>query len=156
MSPERRRLLAVAGFLVLTLAVGVPFATAYSGHLTEFAVIGSDVAATDAAVENGTLTFSLRMENPASRPVEVVGAFFIASAGGQQYSDVSGTEVEELTIQPGETAHIGVRVELLDGYGDRTREALAAGELSINGVLNVDIGGYQVVKDVRLDGVGDG
>ncbi|MFB6221631.1 MAG: hypothetical protein ABEH90_09345 [Halolamina sp.] len=156
MSPERRRLLAVAGFLLLAIAVAVPFATTYGGHLTEFAIIGSDVAATDVSVQNGTLSFSLRMENPATRPVEVVGAFLIASAGGEQYSEVTGTEAEELTIEPGATASIEVRVNLLDGYADRTRDALAAGELSVNGVLNVDIGDYRVSRDVRLDGVGDG
>ncbi len=156
MTPKHRRILAIGCFLLLALAVAVPFATAYGGHLSEFAIIGSDVAVTDAAVENDTLTFAMRLENPSTRPVEIIGVFLIASVDDEQYSDISGTEIEEATIAPGETASLGVRIELLSGYAEPTREALNAGELSINGVLSVAIDDRTVSKDIRLDGVSDG
>lgn len=155
MTPEHRRILAIGCFLLLALSVAVPFATAYSGHLSEFAMIGSDTTVTNGVVENGTLTFDMRLENPSTRPVEITGVFLIVSSDEEQYSDISGTEITETTIDPGETANLGVRIELLSGYAEPTREALNAGELSINGVLSVDIDDRTVSKDIRLDGVSD-
>lgn len=153
--PTRRGVAALAGFAALSLAAVVPFGAAYAAHLTRFAMMGANVTVESARLDGDWLRLELAIPNPGRRPARL----FVGQLRGYTdvlLTDVTRTEVEDVTIRPGETARVNIRLPIAEGAREELQAALDAGELVVSGFLGFQVAQDSVRKRLRIEGVGGG
>lgn len=152
-APRRRDLVALAAFAGLAVVSALPFAGTYTAHLTRFAMMGADVTVESAALEDGWLRLELAVPNPGRRPARLYVGMLRAYTD-RLLTDVTRSEVESVTIRPGETATVTARLGVEEGAREALRAALDAGELTVSGFLGFQVAEDSVRKRLRLRGVG--
>lgn len=143
----------VAAFTLTAVVTVWLFVPTMFGHI---AVMNSDaveVSATDYAVSDDgeQLLVTFEVNNPTRRSIKLYnGLLYPRAADGTRLSDGTTSPLETVTVVPsGETKTVTVVIGVRKGAGDRVRNAIESGSITLSGKLNGRISDAEVEIPVQ-------